>query len=297
MSSDASKTVFEKIKAGVPWYIKIPAKILLSRVPIHYDFWRNVGLFRHGAMDRPDYVLGVVRTHLERVGWPASLKPGFVALELGPGDSVASAIIMKAFGASRTYLVDTGDYATHDMEIYDKQTSYLCANGVPNVSPPVEAGFRDFLAGLNARYLTNGLQSFRTIPDSSIDFIWSQAVLEHVRRSDFDTTIGEFRRILAPGGLCSHRVDLSDHLGGALNNLRFSERVWESDFMATSGFYTNRIRFSEMIKIFRERDFSVSVIKKDLWSRLPTPRTAMADEYKSCPEEDLLVKGFDVLLS
>src|SRR6267143_1460780 len=155
MSSDAPKTVFENIKAGVPWYIKILAKILLSRIPIHYDFWRNVGLFRHGAMDRPDYVLEVVRAHLERVGWPASLKPGFVALELGPGDSVASAIIMKAFGASRTYLVDTGDYATHDMEIYGKQISYLRANGLPNVSAPAEAEFSDFLAGLNARYLTN----------------------------------------------------------------------------------------------------------------------------------------------
>jgi hypothetical protein len=26
-----------------------------------------------------------------------------------------------------------------------------------------------------------------------------------------------------------------------LNNLRFSERIWESEFMAKSGFYTNRI--------------------------------------------------------
>jgi len=30
---------------------------------------------------------------------------------------------------------------------------------------------------------------------------------------------------------------------------------------------------------------------------LPTSRAAMAGEYKSCAEEDLLVKGFDVLLS
>lgn len=297
MAANASRTGLGRVKAGVPWYGKIFAKILLSRIPLGYNTWRKAGLFVHGAMDRPDYVLGVVRTHLERVGWPDSLKPGFVALELGPGDSVASAMIMKSFGASRTYLVDTGDYATHDMEIYRKQASFLRDKGVANIAAPVETQFPDFLRSINAEYLTAGLESFREIPDRSVDFIWSQAVLEHVRRRDFDATMAEFRRILAPGGICSHRVDLSDHLGGALNNLRFSARVWESDFMASSGFYTNRIRFSEMIETFERNHFSVKVIKKDLWPQLPTARSSMADEFKGGPEKDLLVLGFDVLLS
>jgi len=46
--------------------------------------------------------------------------------------------------------------------------------------------------------------------------------------------------------MCSHRVDLRDHFGSALNNLRFSDKKWELDWIANSGFYTNRIRLQEM---------------------------------------------------
>lgn len=94
----------------------------------------------------------------------------------------------------------------------------------------------------------------------SIDFIWSQAVLEHIRKSEFLDTMLELHRILRPNGVCSHVVDLKDHLGGALNNLRFSEKLWESNFMASSGFYTNRIRYSEMLDIFHQAGFSVEVV-------------------------------------
>lgn len=256
-----------------------------------------MGLFQHGEMAKPDYVFGIVRSHLARAGWPESVKSGFVALELGPGDSVASGMVTNACGASHTYLVDTGDYATHEMETYRKLAAFLHEKNVLSIPHLLGTEFSDLLSNINTRYLTNGLQSFRTIPDRSVNIIWSQAVLEHVRRNEFDATIAEFRRILAPGGACSHRIDLSDHLGGALNNLRFSESAWESDFMANSGFYTNRIRFSEMIEIFHRNNFLVKVVKKDLWPNLPTPRIAFAKRFKSYSEEDLLVKGFEVVLS
>ena len=41
-------------------------------------------------------------------------------------------------------------------------------------------------------------------------------------------------------GICVHRVDLNDHLGGRLNNLRFTDAIWESVLFRESGFYANR---------------------------------------------------------
>lgn len=106
----------------------------------------------------------------------------------------------------------------------------------------------------------------------------------------------ELHRVLRPGGICSHRVDLKDHLGGALNNMRFASRLWESDWMAKSGFYTNRIRFGQMVDIFSRVGFKVEVTGTDCWHRLPTPRSKLSKEYREMPINDLQVSAFDVLL-
>lgn len=73
----------------------------------------------------------------------------------------------------------------------------------------------DVLVICGAKYLSNGLSSLKAIADGSVDFIFSQAVLEHVRRHEFLETMQECYRILRAGGSASHSVDLKDHLGGA----------------------------------------------------------------------------------
>ena len=106
----------------------------------------------------------------------------------------------------------------------------------------------------------------------------------------------ELRRVLKPSGIASHRVDLQDHLNGALNNLRFSEGLWESGFFAGSGFYTNRIQYSEMLGLLEQAGFAVESLGCRRWERLPTPRARMDSRFRDLPEEELRVRGFDVLL-
>ena len=91
-------------------------------------------------------------------------------------------------------------------------------------------------------------------------------------------------------------MDLKDHLGNALNNLRFSEGIWESPWMSKSGFYTNRIRFSEMLNIFQNAGFSLQLEQVDRWEQLPTPRRKMTTAFSSLPDDELCVSGFDTLL-
>lgn len=66
----------------------------------------------------------------------------------------------------------------------------------------------DMLALMNTEYLTSGLNSLKSIPSNSVDFIWSHAVLEHVRRAEFQETMKELRRIVRQDGVVSHRTDL-----------------------------------------------------------------------------------------
>ncbi len=281
----------------VPWQVRIVAKIVFSRLPLKYGFWRANNLFKHGQMAKPEYAFKVFQRHFDRVK-ALQGRSGFTLLELGPGDSIASAIIGQAFGASKTYLVDSGRYATEALSGYRALAEFLS-----NVH--LDAGidlqeideFDDLLAETGAVYLTEGLKSLSHIESNSIDFVFSQAVLEHVKRDEFAETMRQLRRVVREDGCCSHRVDLKDHLGGGLNNLRFSDRLWETELMSGSGFYTNRIRYREMLKMMSEAGFHVEVVQEDRFEALPTRKRSMARQFRGLDHDELLVSGFDVVLT
>ena len=280
---------------GIPWQLKIVAKLLLSRIPLGYNLWKRVGVFNLGGMERPGYALKVFRRHFDAASF-ARKREHFVGLELGPGDSLFSALIARSFGASRTYLVDVGPYTCSDLAIYRRMEVHLRELGLHPPSLASCASVSDALAACSAEYLTEGLASLRKIPSGSVNFVWSHAVLQHIRRDVFLPTLLQLRRIQVSGGIGSHRVSISDILGGDLNDLRFSHRMWESSLMANSGFYTNRIRYSELLRLFRVAGFDVQVRSVQRWDKLPTPRQKMAEEFAMLSEEELRVSGFDVFL-
>jgi SAM-dependent methyltransferase len=253
-----------------------------------------LGVFLHGQMDGASYVKGVFESHLAKIGLTGENLRGKTILEIGPGDSVGTAMIAYCYGA-RSILIDTGKFAKTSFQIYSDLADFLLHFGL---RPPDLNGVKnldDLLERCNACYLTNGLTSFSKVETASIDLIFSQAVLEHIRKHEFDETMRECFRVIKPNGVVSHRIDLRDHLGGALNNLRFSEKIWESKFFTDSGFYTNRIQFGEMCSAFKQAGFSIDVLGVERWEHLPTPQNALAEPFRSIPEELLLIKGFDVL--
>lgn len=279
---------------NIPWWSKIVAKIVLSRLPFGYSVWQKLGLFRHGKMDQSAYVIGVFNAHCERAGLKGDLKDR-VILELGPGDSIATAIVAASHGAT-AILVDSGKYVSEDVNLYKSMAEDLERLGLnpPDLSSAKK--IEDIVNLCGAVYHTAGLGSLKTIAQDSVDLIFSQAVLEHVREHEFIQTMVECKRVLKNNGIASHRVDLKDHLGGGLNNLRFSNRVWESDFFAHSGFYTNRIRFSKMIRFMKEAGFEIEHSKVDRWDAIPIARNKLAEEFIQESDNDLLIKGFDVVL-
>jgi hypothetical protein len=284
-----------KLKKYIPWWTKIFAKIVLSRLPFDYRVWQHLGLFRHGKMGSAQYALGIFTAHVERAGLHEKLS-GKSILELGPGDSVATAVIASAFGASST-LVDVGFFAQTDINSYHDLVLKLEKENLspPNISDAYT--FSDLLHKCNSSYLTQGLESLKALPSESINLIFSHAVLEHVRKGDFFETQIELSRILKPQGYCSHSIDLKDHLGGNLNNLRFSEKVWESEFFARSGFYTNRIQMETMLDFFTNANFEIESKQIRRWDALPMKRNSLAQEFRSIPDQILNVSGFDVVLT
>ena len=272
------------------WQLKILIKLLLSHLPLKYGFWQRIGLFRLGEMDQAEYAEKIFRLHSQRA-YPEGIPADLTFLELGPGDSIASAIIANACGVGRIYLVDSGDFATRDMTVYRSMVKQLQDKGLPMRLDMAEIhDFNQLLEACNATYLTQGLDSLKTIHDRQIDFVWSHSVLEHIRKRDFPDTFREIRRIIKSGGMMSHNVDLMDHLGGGLNNLRFPEWFWENDFVANSGFYTNRIRYSEMLAILKDAGFCMEESNHSNWPELPISRSSLATPFHHFSDQELMVR-------
>jgi len=284
-----------RVRNAVTWRAKILAKILLSRLPVSHDTWRRVGIFKLGRMRSGDYAIRMLNQARERAGIDSI--DGLQLLELGTGDSLFSAVLAHAAGASGSVHIDVGEFADRDLAHYREFAKLLEERGYK----PVDLGDVDTLDELldrcNARYLTNGLDSLRHVPSGSIGLTWSQSTIEHVRVGELAATARELRRVMAPDGVAVHLVDVRDHLADGLNSLRFSRRVWESNLMANSGFYTNRVRMPQLLELFADAGFAVEVLSARRWDELPTPRHRMAPEFRQLSDDDLRVAVFVVRLT
>ncbi len=283
------------IKIRSPWWVKIPVKIMLSRLPVNYATWSKIGYFKHGHMMSQEYAFRIFKRHHDNASSHISLSD-YTVLELGAGDSLFTAIVAYAFGARRCYLVDTSNYAATDLNAYQEMAKFISEKAMP--TPKIEGvkTLDELLAVCNTSYKIHGLESLRSIPDKSVDLIFSQAVLEHIRKQELPETLKQLRRIISDRGVCSHSVDLKDHLGGNLNSLRFSEMVWESDFFAHSGFYTNRIRYGKMLELFREAGFRPEIVRTISWPELPTAKRKLSYDFNCLPDDELKISEFDILL-
>lgn len=273
----------------IPWYLKILIKLIVARIPLSHKTWYRFGLFKHGKMQDFAYAHRVFTSHIR---WAGLLEQDKNAektlLELGPGESLYTTLLAKAYGFNRVILLDVSIFALPALDGYKEFERWLASQGLHCPSIKDCASFEEMLSVLNAQYLTRGLDSLRDLPDNYVDFVFSQAVMEHIRKNQFAETAQELWRILKPGGVSTHEIDFRDHLEASLNNLRFSKQVWEAEWMASSGFYTNRIRLCQMLEIFKEQGFEVTLVDKKEWAILPINKKYLQPEFQTLSDINLL---------
>jgi len=288
-----------------PWRILITIKIMLARLPIPYSFWKRLHLFEQGDMDIPERSYETFISHagcagvLDSAQFPPRLGTSdeeFHVLELGPGDSVFTAVVASVLGATKTWMIDANNFDTTTKEGIHSLLQYLKSqnHAIPEVAE--DATVAQILKTVDGTYLTNGLESLKLIPDSSIDFCFSNSVLQHIAREEFEETFREIHRIMKPDGVNLHRINLDDHIGSKLNNLRISQKRWKNYFFRNSGIYTNCFRFHELLELFSKAGFSGHVPFLLKWNTIPTPQAKMVEPYCNWPEEQLLPCGFDICL-
>lgn len=279
-----------------PWWAKLFAKLLLARLPVPYSFWRKLNLFRHGEMNDPERAIRTFENFYRRARENSVIPQNFTMLELGPGDSILSGLVARSMGASQAWLVDAGAFADTDVAACHRTLALLEQRGHVALGLSDVTSVDNMLKRANVTYLTRGTASLCDIPDASVDLFWSQVVLEHVPHDEFPEFLRQLRRIVKPQGIGVHSVDFRDHLGNALNNLRFSRDTWEGRTFRHSGFYTNRIRPGTMRALFEDAGFDVEVVSETYWPEIPTPRSAMAEPFRDLPDAELRLAEYEVLL-
>lgn len=276
------------------WWLKLGAKVALSQLGISYHAWRRLGIFRHGQMDSMDYAQKIFDLHVGRAFADKRLD-GKVVVEIGPGDSLASAIMAKASGAMSTILIDAGSYATREVTFYRDFAIALLPSKPETPDLTGATTLEEVLQQCSATYHTTGVSALSTLATQSVDLIWSHSVLEHIPLRQLPELLSEMHRVLKPTGWISHNIDFQDHLEHGLNSLRFSEEAWESPLMRNAGFYTNRVRALNFHRMIHEAGFEIVNEEFGRWPTLPIKRKQLDYAFSDLTDDELLIRTSHLL--
>jgi SAM-dependent methyltransferase len=292
MAESEKPRMQDRLKRLFPWWAKLSLKMLASRIPLKEKLFHPLGIYQHGFMIKPTYAINVFEFHLSR--WEGVHPPGFHVLELGPGDSVSTAIVAAASGAASTTMIDVSPAASMRIEDYPAVMNELESRKY-RVPPAFKSAksMDELLKLVHGTYLVEGLKSLQALPSNSVDFCFSNAVLEHLSLHEVIPTIQELHRVLKPGGVMSHTIDFRDHLDQNLHSLRFAEHDWETKLVVQAGFYTNRWRINQFYDAFKEAGFVIKNTFESKWQQLPITRSRLNAQFRQ--RDDLLVYTANVV--
>jgi SAM-dependent methyltransferase len=237
-------------------------------------------------------------------------------LEIGPGLNLGALFTFAASGARATG-VDVAPLPRPPDGFYEALRDYLFAvegftwwrsfaeRQPGRVDFPSVSSFPSAPALLSSIDYRSFVSSDRLpFPSGSFDLVYSVAALEHMPKPE--GTVAEIARVLAPGGLAIHEIDLKHHGSeDPLRFLEFSDEEWRrratpygSDLslrtILDGGFsgevFCNRLRSADWKSIFERAGLAVErmepVIVLDASAVRPE---RFADRFRTLPIDELTV--------
>ncbi len=263
------------------WRWKARIQNTVAALPRSNDlyFWlqRSVGSLRPGRHSPLEWFTAAAQmaTWIEEAGRTVN---GNTFLEVGTGRTIDLPLGLWLCGAEQVITVDLNPYLsdvlvqeslgfirTHERESLEA----LGAHGTTIETQDRLRQLVNFKGDLNALlrlanivYKSPADATKLDLPDGSIDFHVSYAVLEHMPREIIEATLNEARRLMRPEGLLVHVIDPSDHFSHdddsitAINFLQFSDQEWRR--LAGNRFmYHNRLRAHEFVQLFEQTGLNI----------------------------------------
>jgi hypothetical protein len=201
-------------------------------------------------------------------------------------------------GAARVYAVDLVRLATvGQVNAVIAQLKEL----VPGEWPPI-GSFEDLEKLYRIHYHAPGDARATGLPDRSVDFICSTAVMEHIPEPEIRAIMKECRRIASPRAVFSFIIDYHDHYGTAdgkitlWNFYRYSHKQWRK--FNPPNHYQNRLRHSDHERIFQDLGLEIVQAERTIppWSEPSLKKVPVCEEFNRYSLEDLLTAGGKFLL-
>jgi SAM-dependent methyltransferase len=241
-------------------------------------------------------------------------------VELGPGDSLGVGLMALLTGAQRYYAVDAVRHAcaATNLAVFEGLVALLrsrapipadgdCAEIRPLVGEQefpshlfseatLEAALMPErldairlelggeLSGDMIRYFAP-LGELRSVPASSVDWVFSQAVMEHVDRPS--DSYREAFRCLRPDGFMSHQIDFRSHETAPEWNghLKYPGWLWRL-MRGNRPWFINRLPCSAHLRMQREAGFALLGEIPQTQTN-PLRREQLADQFRAMSNQDL----------
>jgi SAM-dependent methyltransferase len=230
--------------------------------------------------------------------------PPECTLQVGPGGSLGCEVLLALWGVKKACTIDPFPLLAFDLDLFMKTLGaffevmrWFNGNGGPAAPRHQTLGDGHFAVGDSVirHYYPRSFEDLR-LPDGGIDFLFSHATLEHVR--DPHTCIAETWRVLRPGGLTAHCIDLRDHRNfeQPLAYLQWPDEAWdrlmERHCRGDGSLYQNRWRANEFREAFSQAGFEVLEYRPELQvdpDRLAAELPRFDPKYRHFPLEDLAI--------
>lgn len=200
------------------------------------------------------YAMQIARHQLQLVKDAGLSVEGLNFLELGPGWDFGPGLILASAGAKVT-VADrflSGWQQDFHAPLYHRLAEEW-DGPVDQLKAAAEGGYE----ATSLRRLQEPAEALVSIADGSIDFVFSNAVLEHI--VDIGAVAAELSRITRVGGRAAHQIDMRYHrdFSRPLDHLALVERDFVLSAEDSHNEFGNRFRPSEFIAHFGLNGFEV----------------------------------------
>jgi hypothetical protein len=248
------------------------------------------------AIDRDvSYAIQVADSYVSKFPEGAADLAGLAILELGPGPSLGTAVVLACYGArvavSDRYLT-SWDTAYH-RPFYEALLLKLSEKDRVVSRDPIQLLLNeDGFVPAAVECIDKSVEELGDLEPATYDIVLSNAVLEHVQ--DVPRSIFNLGLITAAGGLNVHQVDFRDHrdFDHPLEYLTLDSKTFWQMFTERKGECGNRWRHFAMGKEFERAGFSLDRFTPNMYATaeyLEDLKPRVHSDFESLSDEDLAV--------